>query len=380
MHIAYPGQARTARTWADIYLDRLEHNYHALRRTAGDRQFMGIVKANAYGHGAIEVSRRLEALGADYLAVACLDEAMELRQAGIALPILILGYTEPQYAPLLAEQQVSQTVYDADMAHALSASMHGTGLRLRCHLKLDTGMSRLGLLCDECSVEAQIDTIHELLQLSGLEFEGLFTHFSDADGSEDYTNLQLQRFRTVSEAFPTQFALRHAAASAAALNYPETSGFDMVRPGILLYGHHPDASTLPLLDVQPVMELKTRVASLKDLPAGSAISYGRTHILAHDSRIAVIPIGYGDGLPRLLSGQQEMLLRGQRVPQIGRVCMDMMMVDVTDIEGVCVGDEAVIIGKSGEREISANDYGKMYGSFAYEALCTFSPRAKKIYK
>ena len=210
MHIAYPGQARTARTWADIYLDRLEHNYRALRRTAGGRQFMGIVKANAYGHGAIEVSRRLEALGADYLAVACLDEAMELRQAGITLPILILGYTEPQFAPLLAEQQLSQTVYDANMAHALSASMHGTGLRLRCHLKLDTGMSRLGLLCDEGSVEAQIDTIHELLQLSGLEFEGLFTHFSDADGSEDSTNLQLQRFCTVSEAFPTQFALRAA--------------------------------------------------------------------------------------------------------------------------------------------------------------------------
>jgi len=374
MHIAYPGQALTARTWADIYLDRLEHNYRALRGIAAGRQFMGIVKANAYGHGAIEVARRLEALGADYLAVACLDEAMELRQAGITLPILILGYTEPQFAPLLAEQSVSQTVYDADMARALSAAMAGTGLHLRCHLKLDTGMSRLGLLCDENSIESQIETIRKLLQLPGLEFEGLFTHFSDADGSEDYTRLQLQRFQAVSSAFPTQFALRHAAASAAALNFPAESGFDMVRPGILLYGHHPDESTRPLLEVQPVMELKTRVASLKELPAGSAISYGRTHILTHDSRIAVVPIGYGDGLPRLLSGQQEMLLRGQRVQQLGRVCMDLCMLDVTGCEAA-IGDEVMVFGAA----LPLEEKAAASGTVPYELMCGINPRVPRLY-
>ncbi len=374
MHIAYPGRELTARTWADIYLDRLEHNYHALRSEAAGRRFMGIVKADAYGHGAIEIAQRLSALGADYLAVACLDEAMELRRAGVALPVLILGCTAPQYAPLLAEQNVAQTVCDAEAAAALSEAMSGTGQRLRCHLKLDTGMSRLGLLCNEDSIASQIDTIRRLLQLPGLEFEGLFTHFSDADGSIDYTRLQLARFNAVSDAFPSQFALRHAAASAAVLNFPEDSGFDMIRPGILLYGHHPDESTRSLLEVHPVMELKTRVVSLKALPAGTAVSYGRTHILTRESRIAAVPIGYGDGLPRLLSGRQEMLLRGQRVPQIGRVCMDMCMLDVTDCDAA-VGDEVTVFGAA----LPLEEKSAAIGTIPYELMCSINPRVPRIY-
>ena len=303
MQIVYPGRKLTSRAWADIYLDRLADNYRSLRQALPNQLFMGMVKANAYGHGAIEVSRCLESLGAEYLAVTCLDEAMELRLAGISLPILILGYVEPSFAPLLAEQNIILTIYDAGAAQDFSEAMAGTGRQLRCHLKLDTGMSRLGLLCDETSIVHQIDTIKELLRLPHLKFEGLFTHFSDADGSEDFTRLQLQRFQAISDAFPNQFELRHCAASAAALNYPDACGFDMVRPGILLYGHHPDASTQAQLEVKPVMELKTRIASIKTLPAGSAISYGRTYVLHRDSRIAVVPIGYGDGLHRMLSRQ-----------------------------------------------------------------------------
>ena len=374
MQIAYPNQALTARTWADIYFDRLESNYRSLRRAMPGQKFMGMVKANGYGHGAIEISRQLESLGAEYLAVACLNEAMELRQAGITLPVLILGYTEPRFAPLLAEQALAQTIYDVDMARQMSEAMRGCGRRLRCHLKLDTGMSRLGLLCDECSIERQIETIHDLLLLPGLEFEGLFTHFSDADGSAGYTHLQLQRFRQVSEAFPSRFALRHAAASAAVLNFPAEAGFDMVRPGILLYGHHPDESTRSLLEVQPVMELKTRVASLKEMPAGSAISYNRTHILSRDSRIAVVPIGYGDGLPRLLSGRQEMLLRGRRVPQIGRVCMDLCMLDVTDCEAA-IGDEVTVFGAS----LPLEEKAAAIGTISYELMCGLNTRVPRIY-
>lgn len=375
MHIAYPGQEPTARTWADIYLDRLEYNYRALRRAATGQRFMGIVKADAYGHGAIAVARHLSDLGADYLAVACLDEAMELRQAGVSLPILILGYTAPHYAPLLAQQQLAQTVYDAEMAAALSEAMDGTGRRLRCHLKLDTGMSRLGLFCGEDAIPAQIDIIRGLLELPGLEFEGLFTHLSDADGSADYTRRQLARFHAVADAFPNRFALRHAAASAAVLNFPQESCFDMIRPGILLYGHHPDESTRPLLEIHPVMELKTRIASLKSLPAGTDISYGRTYTLPQDRLVAVIPIGYGDGLSRLLSGRQEMLLRGRRVPQIGRVCMDMCMLDVTGCDAA-IGDEVTVFGA----ELPLEEKAAACGTIPYELMCSINPRVPRIYR
>lgn len=377
MHITYPGQDLAARTWADIYLNRLDNNYHALRTAFPSQRFMGIVKANAYGHGAIEVSQRLAESGADYLAVACLDEAMELRQAGLTLPILILGYTKPQLAPLLAEQGLTQTVYDTQMALALSQSLHGTRLHLRCHLKLDTGMSRLGFLCDESRFAQQAGALLKLKALPGLEFEGVFTHFSDADGSADFTQLQLRRFRAMVSALEAggmQFEVHHCAASAAVLKFPADAGLDMIRPGILLYGHHPDESTRPLLDVQPVMELKTRIVSLKDMPAGSCISYNRTHTLPRDSRIAAVPVGYGDGLPRLLSGQQEMLLRGCRVPQIGRVCMDMCMLDVTGMEAA-IGDEVTIFGAA----LPLEEKAAAMGTIPYELLCDINPRVPRIY-
>lgn len=377
MLCSYPGHVPTSRTWADIYLDRLEANYHALRALLPQQKFLGIVKANAYGHGAIPVAQRLEALGADYLAVACLDEAMELRQVGIRLPILILGYTDPQFAPLLAEQALTQTIYDAEMAAALSAALHH-GQRLRCHLKLDTGMSRLGFLCDEVHLQAQAAVIAGLRALPGLVFEGLFTHLSDADGSEAFTRLQLQRFADMTgalEASGMQFPLRHCAASAAVLNYPEITGFDMVRPGILLYGHHPDNRTRGLLQVQPVMELKTRIISLKEMPAGASISYGRTYTLPNARRIAAVPVGYGDGLPRLLSGQQEMLLHGQRVPQLGRVCMDMCMLDVTDVPAE-IGDEVTVFGAA----LPLEEKAEALGTIPYELLCAVNPRVPRIYR
>lgn len=375
MHSAYAGQDLTARTWAEVYLDRLDHNYHALRALFPRQRFLGIVKANAYGHGAIAVAHRLAALGAEHLAVACLDEAMELRQAGITLPILILGYTDPRFAPLLAEQSLTQTVYDAEMARALSNAL--TGQRLCCHLKLDTGMGRLGFLCCDGQIEPLADEIAALRALPGLEFEGIFTHFSDADGSEAYTMAQLARFTAVVDALAARgmtFALRHCAASAAALNYPAASGFDMVRPGILLYGHHPDESTRHLLEVQPVMELKTRIVSVKDLPAGSCISYGRTYTLERDSRIAAVSIGYGDGLPRRLSGRQEMLLHDQRVAQIGRVCMDLCMLDVTGHDAA-PGDEVTVFGAA----LPLEEMARAADTIPYELLCGVNPRVPRVY-
>jgi len=376
MEHLYSGQNPTSRAWAEIYLDRLEYNYRALRAYLPQPRFLGVVKANAYGHGAVVVAQLLRELGADYLAVACLDEALELRLAGIALPILILGYTDPAFASLLSEHSLTQTISSPEMAYAFSNALTGSQ-RLRCHLKLDTGMSRLGLLCTEDTIDWLADTLVSLRSLPRLEFEGIFTHFSDADGSADYSALQLSRYKAAVSALAQRgmtFELHHCAASAAVLNYPEETGFDMVRPGILLYGHHPDESTRRLLDVRPVMELKTRVVSVKALPAGSCISYGRTHVLHRDSIVAAVSIGYGDGLPRLLSGRQTMLLHGQRAAQIGRVCMDMCMLDVTDIPAQ-VGDEVTVFGA----ELPLEEKAQTLGTIPYELLCDVNPRVPRVY-
>lgn len=368
----------TKRTWAEVHLDRLERNYKALRALLPQGcRFMGLVKANAYGHGAAAVARRLEALGTDYLAVACLDEAEELRQAGIKAPILILGGTEEADVPRLLELGLTQTVYDLEQAKAYAGQALALGRTLKVHLKADTGMSRLGVLCGE-DPEQAAGALAEMARLPGLEAEGLFTHFSDADGSDTYSRMQMERFSQVREALARRGVtapLVHSAASAAVLRYPQ-SRLDMVRPGILLYGHHPDASTRGLLELEPVMEVKSRVTSVKELPAGTCVSYGRTLTLERDSRVAVLPIGYADGLFRLLSNRMEVLLHGRRAPQIGRVCMDMCMVDVTDLPGVKPGDVATVFGDG----LPVEEKADALGTISYELLCAVSPRVPRVHR
>lgn len=368
----------TRRTWAEIHLDRLEHNYQALRALAPDSKFAGLVKANAYGHGAVPVAKKLEALGADYLLVACLDEAEELRDAGIQTPILILGYTPVEAADALLDRQLTQTVYDLEQARALSHLAQARGKRFRCHLKADTGMSRLGILCDEDGLESAADTLAEMARLPGLEAEGLFMHFADADTCPAYSRMQIDRYNALLKKLDDRgvgFSIRHCCAGAATLNYPEVH-FDMIRPGILLYGHQPDHACDGMLEVEPVMELKSRVASVKRLPEGTCISYGRTYTLQRDSVIAAVPVGYADGLFRLLSNRQEMLIHGVRAPQIGRVCMDMCMLDVTDIPGVQVGDIVTVFGDGLPLEEKADTVG----TITYELLCAVSPRVKRVYQ
>ncbi|MEG2119423.1 MAG: alanine racemase, partial [Pseudoflavonifractor sp.] len=248
----------------------------------------------------IRVAQKLETLGAEYLAVACVDEAAELRGAGIQMPILILGSTPIAYADELLQLNLTQTVFDLASAEAFSAAARKAGRSLKIHIKADTGMSRLGFLCDETHMEESAREIAAVCALPGLNHEGIFTHFSDADGSEEYTMLQFTRFMDVIAALEKTgitFALRHCAASAATLKYPCTH-LDMVRPGVALYGHYPDPSCRGLdgPGLLPVMELKSRVAALRDLPAGTCVSYGRTCTLTRDSRLAALPIGYADGL------------------------------------------------------------------------------------
>lgn len=367
------------RTWAEIDLGALEHNYRALRACAPDSRFLGVVKANAYGHGAVPVARKLERLGADYLAVACLAEARELRLAGIAAPILILGATPPELAPMVVELGLTQAVATAELARALSAAAGRQGCRARVHLKLDTGMSRLGLLAHEAEGAAR--EAAAICALPGLEWEGVFTHFANADGDEDYTMLQFTRFLdtldTLERSHGLTFPIRHCAASAAVLNYPCTH-MDMIRPGIALYGCYPDPACEGLdgPGLTPVMSLKSRVAAVRDLPGGTPVSYGCTASIGPEGgRVAVVPIGYADGLHRALSNRGSIWLGGQPCPIMGRVCMDMCMVGLDREAEVAPGDEAEVFG----RRLPVEQPAALAGTIQYELLCAVSPRVPRIY-
>jgi len=370
---------RKRRTWAEIDLGALERNYRTLRAMLprGCR-FMGVVKADAYGHGAVTVARRLEELGCDYLAVAALDEAEELRQAGIEMPILILGWTDPAWAGELMEHHLTQTVTDAETARALSAAAEKAGEILNVHLKVDTGMSRLGILCDREHLAQAAQTAGELHGLPGLRWEGIFTHFADADGSEEYTMEQFTRFLDLLDALKARgigYPIRHCAAGAATLRFPCTY-LDMVRPGIALYGHYP-APSCEGLDgpgLEPVMALKTRVVSVKTLPKGTAVSYGCTHVLEGETRLAAIAIGYADGLPRRCSDALEVWINGARARVVGRICMDMCMVDVTHLPAVRPGDEVEVYGP----HVPIEEAAGLAGTVQYELLCAVSKRVPRV--
>lgn len=373
------------RTWREISLPNLEHNYRTLRAMLPNGcRFLGVVKANAYGHGAIRVARKLEALGSEYLAVACVDEAKELRDAGIHTPILILGSTPPECAQELLHYDLTQTVFDLETARAFSAAAVAAGKTLKLHIKLDTGMSRLGFLCDEAHMDASVAQVAAVCALPGLEHEGIFTHFSDADGSEEYTMLQFTRFldglKKLQDSGVT-FQIRHCAASAAMLNFPCTH-LDMVRPGVALYGHYPapECAGLDGPGLLPVMELKSRVATLRDLPAGTCVSYGRTCTLTRDSRLAALPAGYADGLLRCCSNRLEVLIHGVRAPILGRICMDMCMVDVTDVPGVRAGDVATIYGRDGDAFLPIEEAADHAHTVQYELLCAISERVPRVYR
>lgn len=372
-------RAQMKRTWAEVSMDRLAHNYHALRGlTPYGTKFLGLVKADAYGHGAVPVAKKLEELGADYLGVACLDEAVEVREAGVKTPILILGCTPSMYAADLIKYNITQACYDLDFAKALSAEAQKAGGEITVHIQCDTGMTRLGFLCHEETMEQSAKEIYEAVNLPGLKAEGIFTHFSDSDGSEEYTMMQLRRFLDIIDrvkALGYEFAIRHCANSAATLLYP-AAYLDMIRPGIVLYGHLPDAAMDPgLCDLVPVLELKSRVATVREVPAGTPVSYGRTNTLQRDSRLAVIPVGYGDGYCRGFSNKITVMINGQKAPVTGRICMDMCMVDVTDIPDVKEGDVAVLYGEDQPVEAGAG----IMNTISYELLCVLTKRIPRIY-
>lgn len=368
------------RTWAEIDLDALERNYHALRRHIGpDVKFLGVVKADAYGHGAVQVGRLLQQLQADYLAVSSVDEAMELRQNGITLPILILGHTPREQVELMIRNHITQAVTCRAKALEYSEEAVRCGGELTVHIKVDTGMSRLGYLCAGRHFETGVQGICDACKLPGLRPEGIFTHFAVADepdaDSAAYTKRQFALFRQVirgvEERWGQSFALHHCANTGATACWPETY-LDMVRPGLLLYGCGELSRQLGL---EPVMTLKTTVSTVKTYDPDTDVSYGRLFTTQRTTRMGVVPYGYADGFLRCLSGRCSLMTADGPAPQRGRICMDMCMIDLTDLPGVDVGAEVEIFGKRALVE----DLARRADTIPYELTCAVSKRVPRIY-
>ena len=368
------------RTWAVIDLDALGENYERLRRHIGsDVRFLGVVKADAYGHGAIRVAEVLEKSGADYLAVSSIDEAMELRLGGIAMPILILGHTPKEQVEKLIENHITQAVTCKAKALEYSEEAVRCGGTLRVHIKVDTGMSRLGYLVSGAHFESGVEGICEACRLPGLDAEGIFTHFAVSDEedreSRAYTREQFELFTAViekaEEKLGGKFALRHCANTGAVAYWPKMM-LDMVRPGLLLYGYGDGARRLGL---RPVMRLMTSVSTIKVYEPGTSVSYGRIFKTERTTRMGVVPYGYADGFFRCLSNRCSLMTAYGPAPQRGRICMDMCMIDLTDLPEVDVGDEIEIFGPENPVEKLAD----LAGTIPYELTCAVSKRVPRVY-
>lgn len=373
------------RTWAEVSLDNLEHNYRAIKNHIPEGcRFLGVMKADAYGHGAVPLSHALCELGAEYLAVSNLEEAIQLRRGGVRAPMLILGYTPASFADTMVFMDITQEVHSLEYAKELDTALAGTNYILNVHLKLDTGMTRIGFFAYDHE-----RTLPELLEVCGLphlHVEGVFTHFCVADSKapkdEAFTRTQYARFTAMLDALAAHGIrpeLRHCASSGATILYPELA-LDMVRPGIATYGHAPSEDAEGILDLRPLMTVRTTVAQLREIPAGTSISYGRTYTAERDMRVAVLPIGYADGLLRGLSGKVSFRIRGRMARSVGRICMDMCMVDVSEIPEIRVGDEAALFGYDTDGTLlPCERIAQQAGTISYEILCGISKRIPRIY-
>ncbi|MBR5135075.1 MAG: alanine racemase [Clostridia bacterium] len=369
------------RTWAEIDLNHLQHNLQTIKKAADGSLVMAVVKADAYGHGAVMAAKSLAEAGADWLAVSNLDEAMQLRGAGLALPMLILSYTPPEEVALLAAHHITQTVVSASHAQALEQAAAEAGVTLDVHIKCDTGMSRVGFFCQ--SDELPVDEIAAVCRLPHLNATGIFTHFAVADEQEgdDYTRLQFARFMRVVDELAARgitFALRHCCNSAATLRYKEMH-LDMVRPGLILYGLYPDAWMRSLLPLIPVMSLRTHVSHVKTVPADVAVSYGQQYHTVDNEALATVPIGYADGYTRRVFGKAHMLVHGKEAPVRGRICMDQCMLDVTGIDGVEAGTPVTAFGKDGDAELPVETYAAWSDTINYEVVCAIGKRVPRLF-
>ncbi|MFY9370378.1 MAG: alanine racemase [bacterium] len=368
-------------TWAEIDLGAIAHNVRVIKDYVGSNtKVMAVVKADGYGHGAAAVARTSLKAGAEYLAVATADEAVDLREAGITAPILVLGTSFPGCGEdKLVELDITQAVCTLELAEAIERAAAERGKKALVHIKVETGMGRIGVAAEEGA-----DFIARIGKLPHLEIEGLFTHFAAADEEDKgYTWEQYKRFMGLVEDLEARNIkvppLKHVCNSAAILDLPEMH-LDMVRPGAILYGFHPGPQVKKVLPLRPALFLKTRIVFLKEVKAGARLSYGLTYTVAGGTKIATLPIGYADGYRRHFSNRSEVLVRGRRVPVVGRVCMDQCLIDVGQVPDVAVGDEATLIGRQGDEEITAIELADLIGTLAIDLTCGIGKRVPRIYK
>ena len=373
---------------AEINLSAIAYNLQSVRKIVKNRPVIAVVKADAYGHGAVEVSKKLFEEKVSFLAVAFTGEAIELREAGIKSPIIVLFDTG--YIKEFFDFKLIPVIYNVDTASSLSAEAKKKNIIIKVHVKIDTGMGRLGL-----SGNHIVNDLIKISEMEGIELAGLLSHFSEADLSDrSYAVLQLKRFNKIRETISKILKRKifsHIANSAAVLTF-EDAHLDAVRPGLMLYGYSPInqksevfpptelRTTSPeLINLMPAMKVKTKILCIRNVPSGTPISYGRTFITKRPSRIGVLPLGYADGYSRFFSNNAEVLVEGRRVPVVGRICMDLTMIDLTDVKGVKENDEIVIMGKQGDESITAQELAYKANTIPYEILTSLGNKSKRIY-
>lgn len=365
--------------WAEIDLDNLSFNLKGIKKLAKSKDVIGIVKADAYGHGAVDIVPTLLENGITRLAVAVISEGVELRRAGIEAPIMILGYTPLSLAQDIFQYNIAPTVFSYEYAAQLSKLAVEKHMKVKIHIALDTGMGRIGFIPNEESV----NNVYKISNLPNIEVEGLFSHFSTSDEEDkEYTNSQLEKYKWFIEKLNNKnvyIKIKHIANSAAIMDLPDTH-FDAVRPGIILYGYYPSEEVhKEKLPLKPVMTLKTNIVHIKKVRSGEYISYGRKFKCERDSVIATIPVGYADGYTRLMYPKAKVIINDKFAPVVGRICMDQCMVDITDLEGVELGDEVILMGESEHLRFNADDIADILGTINYEIVCMISKRVPRVY-
>lgn len=365
--------------WAEVNLDNIINNIREIKKNIDGEEIIAVVKANAYGHGAIDIAPILVENGADRLAVAMLSEALELREAGIKVPILILGYTDVTFAEMLINNDIEQTVYSLDYAKELSKKAEALGKIAKIHIAVDTGMGRIGFLPSKKSVEEVV----EISKLHNLNITGVFTHFSNADEEDkSYAHNQINKFNLFIkdlEEREINLGIKHISNSASIIDI-EDAHYNAIRPGIILYGYYPsEYINKEKLKLMPALSLKCQVIHVKELKKGEYIGYGRTFRTERDSIIATLPIGYADGYIRGLYKKANVIVNGKLAPVVGRICMDQCMVDITDVGPVKVGDEVILLGEDNGLKNNADDMAKLLDTINYEILCMIGRRVPRVY-